>query len=161
MPRPPRNYTLTEGEIPKFDLLTDTATPEVPSAPPEPDFSDNVTPPSEEALRRELLMLQIRKEREALREKEQLEADKEAKEREKEVTKQNLLRDITAARKAQEETQAGCAHIKPNGKPAIGGQKNHQHQIQWLCLICHKEWVGGELPIHLLNNDAVVGGPIT
>ena len=158
MPRPPRNYTLTEGEIPKFDLLTDTA-PEVPSATPTEEFQ--VTPPSEEDLRRELLLLQIRKEREALREKEEAEAAKKAKEHEKEVTKDNLLRDITAARKLREDTQAGCAHTKPNGKPAVGGQKNHQHQIQWLCLICHKEWVGGELPIHLLNNDAVVGGPIT
>ena len=160
MPRPPKNYTLTEGEIPKFDFLTESSdAPEVPSAPPTEEFQ--VTPPSKEDLERELLLLQIRKERESLREKEETEAAKKAKEREKEITRENLLRDITAANKAKEARQAGCNHRKPSGKPAVGGQRDHSRNIQWICLMCEKMWVGGELPYDLLNNDAIVGGPIT
>jgi len=160
MPRPPKNYTLTEGEIPKFDFLTDAA-PEVPSAPPEDDFSNNVTPPSEEALKRELLLLEIQEKRAALQEKAAKEAAIKAEERKQEITRENLLRDITAANKAKAEQQAGCNHRKPNGKPAVGGQRDHSRNIQWICLMCEKMWVGSELPYDLLNNDAVVGGPIT
>lgn len=56
--------------------------------------------------------------------------------------------------------QANCAHLKEDGTPAIGGQRDHQHRAHYICLVCFKHFLGSELPPHLRNFRHAYGGPI-
>lgn len=55
--------------------------------------------------------------------------------------------------------QAECPHKKPNGHPAIAGQRDHRQHYHWICLYCQKEWIDNKLPIDLRISMDRVGGP--
>lgn len=64
-----------------------------------------------------------------------------------------------AANKRLEQDQ--CPHMKPmNGGTAVAGQHDHNKVYHWICQYCQKEWTGGELPVHLRVDMALVGGPL-
>lgn len=68
------------------------------------------------------------------------------------------IRKITEAKRQQ---QAGCSHVKPNGWPNIGGQRDHRGTYHFICSYCMKEWTEKEIPAHLASriNMELVGGP--
>lgn len=107
------------------------------------------TPTSAQDQMARLLVLKMEKE---------LQAEKDEAERQ-----QNLrlaqLENIRQMLKIQEETQAQCPHVKPNYRPAIGGQRDGRGNYQWICQYCCKQWVNNELPIHLRIPHEMVGGP--
>lgn len=72
---------------------------------------------------------------------------------------------IPAMRQAElerEMAQAQCSHKKENDQPALGAQRDHSHNIHWICLNCQKEWNGakGEKPpAYLQIPFDRIGGP--
>ncbi len=57
--------------------------------------------------------------------------------------------------------QDNCIHRKPapSHEPSIGGQRDHRQQTHFICLYCHQEWLGNELPNHLRIPAERIGGP--
>lgn len=55
--------------------------------------------------------------------------------------------------------QQSCPHMKPNFRPATGGQKDHKGTLHMICQYCQKEWTGHELPSHLYIPSEMIGGP--
>jgi hypothetical protein len=55
--------------------------------------------------------------------------------------------------------QEACSHMKPWGGPSVGGQKDHQGHIHFICLFCAKVWIDNELPQRLRISMDRVGGP--
>lgn len=97
----------------------------------------------------ELLAARIGDEEKERREKkEQLEAFREAQ-----------IAAVTAVMEGKRQAQAQCPHMKPNFRPATGGQKDHRGVEHFLCQYCQKEYTGGELPYHLRIPAEMVGGP--
>lgn len=66
---------------------------------------------------------------------------------------------LEQARKNQQNLQESCPHVKQNGHPAIGGQRNHQHTYNFICLLCQKEFDEHTLPARLRIPGELVGGP--
>lgn len=68
---------------------------------------------------------------------------------------------INAIRKTEEQKasiQEQCPHMKPNFRPATGGQKDHSGKVHMICQYCQKEF-GDNLPYHLRLPSEMVGGP--
>lgn len=68
-------------------------------------------------------------------------------------------KNLEQARKNQNALQDNCPHVKQNGHPAIGGQRNHQHDYNFICLLCQKEFDQHTLPARLRIPGELVGGP--
>ena len=86
-----------------------------------------------------------------------------AKKLEEDTAKKNFIesRRIAVAEEMRQRAaiQAGCMHLKPNGYPSIGGQRDHHGNRIFLCLFCNAVWQN-ELPAHLRNfNPDLMGGP--
>lgn len=62
-------------------------------------------------------------------------------------------------RKNQEQLQAGCPHLKPNGMPNIAAQRDHSNNYNYICQRCFKPWQNNELPGHLAIDPQFIGGP--
>jgi hypothetical protein len=62
-------------------------------------------------------------------------------------------------REKELHNQKVCPHMKPWGGPAIGGQRDHQHNYHFICLFCSKEWINNELPPKLQIPHDRIGGP--
>lgn len=69
-------------------------------------------------------------------------------------------KNLEQARKNQTALQDGCPHVKQNGHPAIGGQRDHQHNYCFICLLCQKEFDQHTLPARLRIPGELVGGPM-
>lgn len=96
-----------------------------------------------------LLVLKMEKE---------LQAEKEEQQR-LENLRLAQLENIKEMQRVQEETQRQCPHIKPNFRPAIGGQRDGKGHYQWICQYCQKQWIDSELPVQLRIPQEQVGGP--
>lgn len=104
---------------------------------------------------------QVRQQKEALELEELKERRAEIKEQRRiaiAARKQNAEQ-LEHARKQQEATQSLCPHLKPNGQPAIAGQRDHQHHYIFICAYCSKTFNEYTLPPHLRIPSERVGGP--
>ena len=93
---------------------------------------------------------------------EELAEQKEAKLRKQAEQEAMRQSNIQAVKERQERilrNQAACAHIKQDGKPAIGGQFDHRRRQIFICVKCQKTFIGNELPVHLRNLPYAFGGP--
>lgn len=106
---------------------------------------------------------------EVRRQKEALELE-ELKERRAEIKEQRRIalaarkqnaEQLEKARQNQEAIQSLCPHQKPNGQPAIAGQRDHQHHYIFICAYCAKVFNEYNLPPHLRIPAERVGGPNT
>lgn len=104
------------------------------------------------AMQKGLLALQYKKLAEEMGESD------ENKRMQMEARKQNAFQ-LEQARKLQEMNQQLCPHQKPNGQPAIAGQRDHQHEYIFICAYCAKTFSGRNLPPHLRIPAERVGGP--
>lgn len=103
----------------------------------------------------------VRAEKEALELEELKERRAEVKEQRRialEARKQNAFQ-LEKARENQENIQRLCPHQKPNGQPAIAGQRDHQHHYIFICAYCSKTFNEHTLPPHLRIPAERVGGP--
>ena len=110
------------------------------------------TDPDVAQMQKGLMALQLRKLSKEIREQE------EAEESIKEWRRQNAL-SADEARQKQVAMQALCPHLKPNGQPAIGGQRDHSHNYIFVCAYCTKQFDQHTLPSHLRIPAEWVGGP--
>jgi hypothetical protein len=70
--------------------------------------------------------------------------------------------EVAKAIELEKAKKRNCPHRKPDAKPNLGGQRDHQGHMHFLCLECQSEWIDGELPPELrigLDGDRF-GGPI-
>ena len=111
--------------------------------------SQGAQPSSAQEQMAKLLVLKMEKE---------LQAEKEDAERQ-EALKLAQLENIKQMQRIQEETQRQCPHMKPNFRPAIGGQRDSHGHYHWICQYCCKQWIDNELPVHLRIPQEQVGGP--
>lgn len=58
----------------------------------------------------------------------------------------------------REQQQDACPHMKPNFRPALGGQKDHKGNYHFICQYCAKEF-GNDVPYHLRIPGEMIGGP--
>lgn len=63
-------------------------------------------------------------------------------------------------RQAELAAQEACSHMKPYGGPAIGGQRDHNNTIHYVCLHCGKHWTQADLPPNLRIPMDKIGGPV-
>lgn len=57
--------------------------------------------------------------------------------------------------------QAACNHmLELQGGPAIVCQRNHNRDYMFMCQLCQKEWLNGEVPPHLRIPMDRIGGPL-
>jgi hypothetical protein len=88
--------------------------------------------------------------------------DKQKRDEEKhnrEAFRKSRLEAIEQERQAREWNQSQCNHRKENGRPSIGGQRDHSGHYMFICLNCMKQWVDGELPMTHRIPMELVGGP--
>lgn len=67
----------------------------------------------------------------------------------------NAVRATIAERERQ---QAQCPHMKPNFRPATGGQRDSKGKHHFICQYCGKEY-GDDLPAYLRISSDMIGGP--
>lgn len=109
----------------------------------------------------ELSVEEVRKQKEAL----ELEELKERRAQVKEdrrialAAREQNAKQLERARQQQEAIQGLCPHQKPNGQPAIAGQRDHQHHYIFICAYCAKTFNENTLPPHLRIPSERVGGP--
>ena len=118
------------------------------------DKSESLGPEGLTAVQAEVMRLfleRLRKEREA--EEQRLEQQRRARE--------SGARAREEAARAERAVQDSCPHMKPWGGPSIAGQRDHQHNVHFICLYCGKTWVNNELPAHLRIPSEEVGGPVS
>ena len=63
-------------------------------------------------------------------------------------------------RKKQEQLQGLCPHVKPNGRTAIGGQRDHSNNYILICAYCQKLFNERTIPPMLRPSPETVGGPL-
>lgn len=64
-------------------------------------------------------------------------------------------------RKQEEAKQAQCSHmLELNGGPAVACQRDHNQNFIFLCQMCQKIWMNGEIPINLRIPVDRIGGPM-
>jgi hypothetical protein len=127
-----------------------SATVSAPKAAPVPHKSE--TELHQEAVRARLEYLQLQR----------MEEEEAAKEEQRQMqirAREQGARTMARQREAELAKQASCNHTKPNGRPAIGGQRDHQGDYRFICLFCSKEWTNNELPQNLIIDRDMIGGP--
>jgi len=85
--------------------------------------------------------------------------DEETREAQERAFREAHISAVRAVEAQKEAEQAACPHMKPNFRPATGGQKDHKGKFHFICQYCGKEF-GDELPYHLRIPSEMVGGPI-
>lgn len=91
--------------------------------------------------------------------KKQLEREAEREAMEREAQKANALM-LEQARRAAEEAQNTCSHLKPNSTTNVVGQWDHNGTTHYMCQTCQKMWTGNTLPAYLRPPEEAVGGPV-
>jgi ribosome-binding ATPase YchF (GTP1/OBG family) len=105
-----------------------------------------------EQVQAELALLQLKKLRQDMNEE-------EAKKASEESLRKARSEAVVIERAQREALQNACPHLKPNFRPAIAAQKDHDGHTHWLCLLCNKGWVDQQLPVQLRIPSEHIGGP--
>lgn len=111
-------------------------------------------------IQEELLKIQLEDARLGLIQKQRAEQEFLQKKNQDDNFRKSRLAAVEQERASKELQQSSCPHTKQNGQPCIGGQKDHRGHYHFLCMWCMKEWIDGELPMHLRIPMERVGGPI-
>lgn len=71
-----------------------------------------------------------------------------------------LWSQVEATERSREANQENCSHTKPNGRPAIAGQRigTISATYAFVCLYCNKEFDIKTLPSHLRQPSQYIGG---
>lgn len=118
------------------------------------------TPPPQNDVMQQLLSTMLQTQQLELQEsQERLEA-KQRREAETKAIREANIAVIKRQSANNQYKQENCAHLKEDGTPAIGGQRDHQNRAHYICFVCFRHFIGSELPAHLRNFRHVYGGPI-
>lgn len=75
----------------------------------------------------------------------------------REVGRQQMLKQIAQAEAEKEAERANCSHRKPDGRSCIGGQRDSNQKLHLICLYCQKEF--DNVPAGHTIERSAIGGP--
>lgn len=98
------------------------------------------------------------------------EAEEQAKKKEAEESARRLqlegARAMHRQAEAERANQSVCSHRNDHGRFVIGGQRDHQHNVHYICLRCGKTWKNNfsaanpeGLPADCQPGEGFIGGP--
>jgi hypothetical protein len=86
-------------------------------------------------------------------------ADREERELQAKLGRESGIEATRAQMKNQAAKEAGCAHLKENGRSHLAGQRDNNGVVHLICQGCQKHFIGNQVPTHLQPMHETVGGP--